>query len=98
LSSADYQQTAPAEWRWRDDTRQRSVRLFASTRRLIWSAWVETSEGPVFDDGIAQDVDLFLQTGAPLGINVPPDLIALLRRKIDPAGGRSGRRGRFCNG
>ncbi len=91
MSASTFQQSAPAEWRWHGDTRQRSVRLFASTRRLIWSAWVETSEGPVFDDGIAQDFDGFLQTGPPPGVDVPPDLVALLRGKLDPrAGGRRG--------
>ncbi|MCA9908846.1 MAG: hypothetical protein KC519_09375, partial [Anaerolineae bacterium] len=88
---ADYQRTAPSEWTWHSGGRNHTVRLFASTRRLIWSAWVESDAGPRFDDGIAQSYDAFLANGAPQIENAPAALVDHLRQVILQADA-SGRR------
>jgi hypothetical protein len=47
-------------WEWSEGARGYSVRVFANTKRLIWSSWVSTAEGPQFDDGFAQPIEAFL--------------------------------------
>ncbi|MCC6614930.1 MAG: hypothetical protein IT320_15730 [Anaerolineae bacterium] len=94
----DYRRTSPTEWTWHDDDRQRAVRLFNSTRRLIWSGWVETDNGPVYDDGISQSYDAFALQGAPDHLHVPPELVDLLRQRLSQDDANRHLRGRFCNG
>jgi len=94
----DYLCTAPTEWTWQDDQRHHAVRLFKSTRRLIWSAWAETENGPVYDDGISQTYDAFTTQGAPDHLHVPPELAALLRQALAEDDAQRHLRGRFCNG
>jgi hypothetical protein len=94
---ADYEQLSPTEWRWPVGNRYQGVRLFRRTGRLIWSRWAETSEGPQFDAGIAQEVDAFLADGPPAAIAAPDDLLAVLRSTLaddQPRRGLFGRRRR----
>ncbi len=95
---ADYLRTSPTEWMWHTGGRAHAVRLFASTRRLIWSAWVESDAGPRFDAGITQTYDAFIAQGAPPAEDVPAALADHLRQMILQADASGRRRGRFCNG
>ncbi|MGB7340096.1 MAG: hypothetical protein WBC91_14465 [Phototrophicaceae bacterium] len=74
-----YQQKSATEWTWQTNTKHHSVRYFESTQKLIWSGWVESSQGTVFEDGFAQPVQNFLQDGAPDHINVPESLVVDLK-------------------
>ncbi len=47
------------EWEWQEGTKHYAVRAFLSTRKLIWSSWVETSGAPVFDEGFVQTFEEF---------------------------------------
>lgn len=73
---APFERRSDTEWTWQMAGRNYSVRVFAATRRLIWSSWAETSEGPVFDDGFAQATDRFLAGEVPRP--APPELVAAL--------------------
>jgi hypothetical protein len=86
---------SPTEWTWEEGSRKRAVRVFHSTHTLVWSAWVETSEGPVFEDGARQTVEAFLAAGPPLGLSAPDELIAALRAALQAD---KPRKGRFCSG
>ncbi len=67
---------------WQANGRHFRVQMFASTRRLIWSSWVETSDGPVYDDGFAQPFDAFLRGELPPH-DPPEDVRAWLREQIN---------------
>lgn len=92
-----YQRVSDSEWRWEDAGRNRSLRLFASTRRLIWSAWVDSLEGPVYEDGLAQTYEVFLAEGPPSGVGLPQALDQEIHATL--AGlSKTKRRRLFCNG
>lgn len=78
---ADFSRKADNEWQWQQGRKTHSVRYFPTTKRLVWSAWQDTSEGPRFDEGYAQTVDNFLQDGVP-GREPPPALIAELQSAL----------------
>ncbi|MFQ3566866.1 MAG: hypothetical protein SNJ59_07685 [Aggregatilineales bacterium] len=70
-------------WEWSEGTRGYSVRVFATTGRLIWSSWVSTAEGPQFDDGFAQPIEAFLagdETPFPIPAAVRTELEAHLEQ------------------
>ena len=79
---ATYQQKSATEWTWQTATKNHSVRYFKSTQKLIWSGWIDSSQGTVFEDGFAQPVQNFLQAGAPDHIIVPDDLEADLKQGL----------------
>lgn len=58
-----YTRKSATEWEWQQGRKTYSVRYFPATGRLIWSGWMQTSEGVVFDEGIAQTADAFLAEG-----------------------------------
>lgn len=74
-----YQQKSTNEWAWQTSTKQHSVRYFKSTQKLIWSGWIDTSQGTEFEAGFAQPVQNFLQDGAPDHLTVPDELEADLK-------------------
>ena len=74
----DYQRTAASEWEWQNSGRHYAVRVFAKTRKLVWSSWAETSEAPLFEEGFAQSFEGFLR-GEPPPNDPPPALIDELR-------------------
>lgn len=68
-------------WEWTDSNRGYSVRVFPSTKRLIWSSWAGTDEGTVFDDGVAQTIESFL-AGHPAPLPTPPEVLEALRQYV----------------
>ena len=80
----EYTRKSATEWEWQEGRKTHSVRYFPETGRLIWSGWLQTSEGPVFDNGVAQTDAAFLADGvAHIDKHKPPtalldDLRALL--------------------
>lgn len=79
-----YKRLSKYEWTWQEEQRQRAVRHFPEQGTLIWSAWTDTSEGPMFDDGVRQTLLEFQQRGAPQGSNPPPDLLEALHQTLLP--------------
>lgn len=79
----DYRKTGEMTWEWSHGGKHYSVRYFPDRNSLIWSGWVDTRDGPQFDDGVRQSAARFLAVGAPQGD--PPDaLLAELHRAIAP--------------
>lgn len=76
-----YRRVNPRQWEWQDGTKWRGVQLFTSTRRVIWSGWTNTADGPVFDEGIAQSFDALLAGEAP-PVNTPPNLLDELKKAV----------------
>lgn len=85
----NFTRTSDTEWTWLDGTHNRSVRYFPNTGRLIWSGWVMSSEGPVFQPGLAQESAHFLEQG-PAVESVPSDLIVALREVLQPPAPKPG--------
>lgn len=56
-----YKRVSETMWEWREGSRQFSVRVFKSTCKLIWSSWIESANGPVYDDGVGQTFEAFLR-------------------------------------
>ncbi len=79
-----YKQISRYAWTWEESQRQHAVRHFPEQGTLIWSAWTDTSEGPMFDDGVRQTLLEFQERGAPQGLNPPSDLIEALRATLLP--------------
>ncbi|MCS7072319.1 MAG: hypothetical protein NZM00_12500 [Anaerolinea sp.] len=77
----DIRRPHPGQWEWEENGRWRGVRAFRMTGRLIWSSWVLTSDGPQFDDGIAQTFADYL-AGKPGPFPVPPDVEREIRAFI----------------
>jgi hypothetical protein len=69
------------QWEWTDGGTTRGVQLFDRTRRAIWSARVDTPDGAIFDDGIAQSYDRLL-AGDPPPVSVPDGLLAAILAAI----------------
>lgn len=65
------------EWQWQVGGKQQSARVFPSTRRVIWSGWIETNDVPLFEDGIRQTFEAVLNEPPP--VKMPDDLLAELR-------------------
>lgn len=85
--SDDYTRTSATEWQWTRGNKHHNVRYFPKTGRLIWSGWVQTGDGPLFDEGFAQPVENFLQEGIDHIERVadrqpPPALLAELRATL----------------
>ena len=75
--------TAHNHWIWIDgDGKNHEVRMFESSDMLIWAAWVDTSDGPMFENGIKQPCMEFIQNGAPNGLLLPDDVDYELRGLI----------------
>lgn len=55
----DVQRVSPSAWEWHVGHKGYGVRVFASTRKLIYSSWTDTPEGPLFSDGISQTFNQF---------------------------------------
>lgn len=70
---SDYKRISQTEWQWEQGTKHYAVRYFPRTGRLIWSGWVPTGDGSLFDEGIAQEVSDFLENGAVS--HTPPDAL-----------------------
>ncbi|NDJ62995.1 MAG: hypothetical protein GYB67_17885 [Chloroflexi bacterium] len=78
-----FKRTGESTWEWQFGARGYSVRAFQRTRKLIWSSWVERPEGPMFDDGVAQTFEHFLE-GHPPPHNPPAEVIDALRASLSP--------------
>lgn len=74
-----FKKISATEWQWQDKGHHRAVRYFESQGTLIWSVWIETSTGPIYEDGISQKSGAFLEQGAPAGIEPPQPLIDEVR-------------------
>lgn len=85
-----YTRPSATEWAWREGRKTHSVRYFPQTQRLIWSGWMPTSDGPVFDEGYAQSVEDFLANGIS-NRTPPPALLDELRETVTRASGQSQR-------
>jgi hypothetical protein len=70
------------EWQWQEADKICGVRLFAATRKLIWSKWTDTAAGPQFEPGVAQQFEQFITNGAPEGWHPAPQLIEEIRAKL----------------
>lgn len=73
----DYKQVSQTEWQWQQGAKTYAVRVFPSLGTLIWSA--RALEGIAFDDGIRQQIAMFMANGAPEGITLPDALLNELR-------------------
>lgn len=79
----DFTRKSDTEWTWLRGQKTLSVRYFPSTERLIWSGWVDTPDGPLFDEGFAQPVQNFLQDGAPPHMeDIPQSLLDALKSAL----------------
>ncbi len=88
----DYKRISKTEWQWQQGAKHYAVRYFPGTGRLIWSGWVPTGEGSMFDEGIAQEVSDFLENGV-THHDPPPELLADLRTALQES--QPKRRGLF---
>lgn len=79
---ADFVRKSDTEWEWQQGKKTCSVRYFPSTKRLIWSGWRDTPDGPTFEQGFAQPVQNFLQAGVP-DREPPQALLDDLRRTLE---------------
>lgn len=78
----DYTRKSATEWEWRVGEKHHAVRYFEQTQRLIWSGWMFSDSGPMFDDGVSQTVADFLSSGmAPMP--APPGLLEDLRAMLN---------------
>jgi hypothetical protein len=71
---ADVQRVSATAWEWRVENKGFGVRVFASTRKLIYSSWTDSAEGPRFNNGVAQTFDHFL-AGKPPPFDVPQGVL-----------------------
>ena len=91
----DYEQVSAQEWQWQRGATHYGVKVFAETGTLVWSNWVETSQGPQFGQGTRQSVEHFVEEGAPPGYTPPPGLDGAIRAALQPKPRKSWwRRGR----
>jgi hypothetical protein len=72
------------EWEWQSGNKHHAVRYFLETQTLVWSGWMFTSNGPVFEQGHKQTVDDFLVNGI-THKSAPPELLEELRATITRA-------------
>lgn len=81
-----YKQLSKHEWLWVEDESERhhAVRHFPQQGTLIWSSWVDSSQGPLFDEGVRQMLLDFAREGAPPGTHAPPDLLEAMRDALLP--------------
>ncbi len=84
MSAGGFTRVSGSEWRWTDGRWTRSVRYFPVQGTLVWSAWTQGAEGPVFEDGLRQLAADFLQDGPPPGLTVPDGLMDALRAALTP--------------
>jgi hypothetical protein len=75
------QRKSSYEWVWQDGGHDCAVRVFPVTRRLVWSRAVDTSEGAVFDAGVAQTYKQFLR-GEPPPYAVPKIILEDVRALV----------------
>lgn len=85
MSASGFTRVSSSEWHWTAGRWTRSVRYFPVQRTLIWSAWTQGAEGPVFEDGQRQPVPDFLRDGPPPGLTLPDGLADALRAALEPA-------------
>jgi hypothetical protein len=77
-----YRQVNARQWEWQaPNGKWHSVQLFASTRRVIWSGWTNSGDGPVFDEGIAQSFERLLSGEAP-PVPIPDGLLDVLKKAM----------------
>jgi hypothetical protein len=81
LTSVNDPRKSSYEWTWQEGAQNCAVRVFPVTRRLIWSSSVDTSDGPVFDAGIAQTYKQFLR-GDPPPYSVPSIILDDVRALV----------------
>lgn len=84
-----YRRVSETEWTWQHGSHHYGVRVFPKRGTLIWSGWVETAESPLFDEGVSQTCERFVEQGAPSGFQPPTGLLAELRQ-VATSGGRRG--------
>ncbi len=58
-----YRRTSANEWQWQEGSKTYSVRVMPGTKSLIWSAWVQVGDAPVFEPGHKQAIAAFLEQG-----------------------------------
>jgi hypothetical protein len=63
------------------ENRGYGVRVFTTTRKLIYSSWTDTPFGPQFDDGTAQTFDQFL-AGQAAPFALPDEVLSEIRALI----------------
>lgn len=61
----DVRPVSDTPWEWRVGNKGFGVRVSASTRKLIYSNWTDTPDGPIFNGGVAQIFDQILTEDAP---------------------------------
>lgn len=83
LSMTEFTRKSANEWEWSQGNKHHSVQVFMTTQRLIWSGWMKTSNGPVFDPGFTQPVQNFREVGVPEGYDPPDALIDEVRSALD---------------
>lgn len=83
---SDFEQLSAVEWRWKQRNTFYGVRMFPHQGTLIWSNWVETSEGPQFGQGARQTYEQFAAHGPPEAYAPPPALVEALAAAISTPG------------
>ncbi|MBC7814087.1 MAG: hypothetical protein H7175_23235 [Burkholderiales bacterium] len=67
--------TAHNHWIWLDEIgKNHEVRMFETGDTLIWAAWIDADDGPVFENGIKQQCADFLENGAPNNLSLPEEV------------------------
>lgn len=73
------------QWEWKQGNKHYSVRYFKNTGKLIWSGWINSADGPLYDEGRSQPVDKFLAGGAPIDYDLPDDIAEAMRQALAPS-------------
>jgi hypothetical protein len=84
----NYRQTSANEWQWQEGSKTYSVRVMPATASLIWSAWAQVGDAPVFEPGHKQAFTTFLKDGSG-PYPAPAALLAELRAALEPPAKRA---------